>query len=88
MQAVLLGGRKDLQRCYETALRDANSNKTVRLDVDIEVSPSGHVQTVRTSGEGLPGLDDCISRTVKMWRFPMSDETSHTRFPVMFQPGI
>ncbi|MEY4577909.1 MAG: hypothetical protein RL701_2612, partial [Pseudomonadota bacterium] len=87
LQAVVLSGRKNLQRCYETALRGSNSNETVRLDVDIQVSPSGNVQTVRTSGKGLPGMDDCISRTVKMWRFPMSGEVTQTRFPVVFQPG-
>ena len=87
LSAVVLNGRKNLQRCYETALRGANSNETVRLDVDIQVSPSGNVTSVRTSGKGLPGMDDCLTRTVKMWRFPMSGEITQTRFPVVFQPG-
>jgi len=87
LQAVVLSGRKNLQRCYETALRGANSNDTVRLDVDIQVSPHGNVTTVHTSGKGLPGMDDCIVRTVKMWRFPTSGEITQTRFPVVFQPG-
>jgi hypothetical protein len=87
LSAVVNNGRKNLQRCYETALRGANSNETVRLDVDIQVSPSGNVTSVRTSGKGLPGMDDCLTRTVRMWRFPMSGETTQTRFPVVFQPG-
>jgi hypothetical protein len=87
LSAVVLNGRKNLQRCYETALRGANSNETVRLDVDIQVSPSGNVTSVHTSGKGLPGMDDCLTRTVRMWRFPMSGETTQTRFPVVFQPG-
>jgi hypothetical protein len=76
-----------LQRCYETALRGANSNETVRLDVEIQVSPSGNVTSVHTGGKGLPGMEDCITRTVRMWRFPMSGEATQTRFPVVFQPG-
>lgn len=87
LSAVVLNGRKNLQRCYETALRGANSNDTVRLDVDIQVSPAGNVTSVHTSGKGLPGMDDCITRTVKMWRFPMSGDATQTRFPVVFQPG-
>jgi hypothetical protein len=87
LSAVVLNGRKNLQRCYETALRGANSNETVRLDVDIQVSPAGNVTSVHTSGKGLPGMDDCLTRTVRMWRFPMSGETTQTRFPVVFQPG-
>ena len=87
LSQVVLNGRKNLQRCYETALRGANTNETVRLDVDIQVSPSGNVTSVRTSGKGLPGMDECIVHTVQMWRFPMSAETTQTRFPVVFQPG-
>jgi hypothetical protein len=87
LSAVVNNGRKNLQRCYETALRGSNSSETVRLDVDIQVSPSGNVTSVRTAGKGLPGMDDCITRTVRMWRFPMSSESTQTRFPVVFQPG-
>ena len=87
LSAVVLNGRKNLQRCYETALRGSNSNETVRLDVDIEVSPHGNVTSVHTAGKGLPGMEECITRTVKMWRFPMSGEATQTHFPVVFQPG-
>jgi rRNA maturation protein Nop10 len=87
LSAVVLGGRKNLQRCYETALRGTNSNDTVRLDVDIEVSPSGNVTSVHTTGKGLTGMDECIVRTVRMWRFPLSGEATKTHFPVVFQPG-
>lgn len=87
LSAVVLRGRKNLQRCYETALRGSQSGETVRLDVEIEVSPNGNVTVARASGKGLPGMDECITRTVKMWRFPSSGEATQTRFPVVFQPG-
>jgi len=87
LSAVVNNGRKHLQRCYETALRGSNSTETVRLDVDIEVSPNGNVTSVHTAGKGLPGMEECITRTVKMWRFPMSGEATQTHFPVVFQPG-
>ncbi len=87
LSGVVLRGRKNLQRCYETALRGAGSDETVRLDVEIEVSPSGNVTSVKTTGKGLPGMDECITRTVRMWRFPSSGQGAQTRFPVVFQPG-
>jgi hypothetical protein len=87
LSAVVLKGRKNLQRCYETALRGSQSSDTVRLDVEIEVSPAGNVTEVKANGKGLPGMDECITRTVRMWRFPMSGEVTQTRFPVVFQPG-
>lgn len=87
LSGVVLNGRKNLQRCYETALRGQSSSETVRLDVEIHVSPNGNVTSVHASGKGLPGMDECITRTVKMWRFPKSGEVTQTRFPVVFQPG-
>jgi hypothetical protein len=87
LSSVVLKGRKNLQRCYETALRGSNSSDTVRLDVEIEVSPNGNVTVVKANGKALPGMDDCITRTVRMWRFPTSGEATQTRFPVVFQPG-
>jgi hypothetical protein len=87
LSSVVLKGRKNLQRCYETALRGSNSSDTVRLDVEIEVSPSGNVTVVKANGKALPGMDECITRSVKMWRFPTSGEATQTRFPVVFQPG-
>lgn len=87
LSAVVLRGRKNLQRCYETALRGAGSDETVRMDVDVEVSPSGNVTSAHTSGKGLPGMDDCLVRTVRMWHFPSSGQGAATRFPVVFQPG-
>lgn len=87
LSAVVLKGRKNLQRCYETALRGSNSSDTVRLDVEIEVSPNGNVTVVKANGKALPGMDECITRTVRMWRFPTSGEATQTRFPVVFQPG-
>jgi hypothetical protein len=57
------------------------------MDVELTVSPSGNVTNVKTSGGSLPGMAQCIQRTVKMWRFPQSGETSMPRFPLLFQPG-
>jgi predicted Zn finger-like uncharacterized protein len=87
LSEVVLRGRKNLQRCYEVALRGAQSDETVRLDVDLEVSPNGNVTSVHANGKGLPGMEECITRTVRMWRFPSSGEATQTRFPVVFQPG-
>ncbi len=84
---VVLRGRKNLQRCYETAVRGSGSDETIRMDVELTVSPSGNVTNVKTSGGSLPGMAQCIQRTVKMWRFPQSGETSMPRFPLLFQPG-
>ena len=84
---VVLPRKKNLQRCYETAMRGANADDTVRMDVEFTVTAAGNVINVRTSGNGLPGMADCIERTVKMWRFPESSDSSPVKFPLLFQPG-
>jgi hypothetical protein len=87
LSKVVLRGRENLQRCYETALRGSGSTETVRMDVEIAVSPAGNVTSAKVNGQGLPGMSQCIERTVRMWRFPNAGEVTQTKFPVVFQPG-
>jgi hypothetical protein len=88
LSAVVQRGRTSLQRCYETALRGVGgSQDTVRMDVEVTIAPSGNVTEAQATGTGLPGMDTCLERTVRMWRFPSSSESTQTKFPVVFQPG-
>jgi predicted Zn finger-like uncharacterized protein len=87
LSKVVMAGRKNLQRCYETALRGSGSDETIRLDVELTVSAAGNVTNVKTGDGGLPGMKECVQRTVKMWRFPSSGDSTTTKFPLVFQPG-
>ena len=87
LRKVVASGQRGLKRCYETAVRTSGSGETVRLDVEISVSANGNVTKVKTRGKGIPGLDNCIQRSVRGWRFPSSGESFQTKFPVVFQPG-
>ena len=87
LRGVVQRGQKNLQRCYESAMRGAGADNTIRLDVNITISPNGNVTSTNVKGQGLPGMNECISRTVKMWRFPNAGEPSELSFPVLFQPG-
>jgi hypothetical protein len=87
MTGVVQRGKKNLQRCYEVAMRGAGADNTIRLDVDLTVSPNGNATNVAVRGQGLPGMAECIQRTVKMWRFPNASEATPLSFPLLFQPG-
>jgi len=87
LSKVVNKGRRNLQRCYETALRKSGSEDAIRLDIEITISSSGNVTKVKPKGQGLPGMDVCITRTARMWRFPSSGSSTTTKFPVVFQPG-
>ncbi|MDH5675298.1 MAG: zinc-ribbon domain-containing protein [Myxococcales bacterium] len=84
---VVLRGKRNLQRCYETAVRSSGSDDTIRLDVVLTVAESGNVKSVKVKGQGLPGMSRCIERTVRGWRFPASGSESQPQFPLVFQPG-
>lgn len=80
-------GKRQLQRCYETALRYTISEETIRLDVDLTVGVSGKIDRIRTRGRTLGDMDECIERAIRGWRFPTAGRATDTSFPLIFQPG-
>jgi len=85
---VINQGKRDLRRCYETALRASPSKETFRLDIDMTVSMSGTVINTNARGQSLGNMKLCIERITRMWRFPTADRETQTSFPVVFQPGM
>ena len=73
------------ERVAEAARREAREE--TGLDVELTVSAAGNVTQVKTGDGGLPGMKECVQRTVKMWRFPSSGDSTQTKFPLVFQPG-
>jgi hypothetical protein len=87
LSRVVSRGKRQLQRCYESALRLNPTDETIRLDIEITVGASGSVTSVKTKGRSLGDMNRCIERTVRMWRFPGAGDVTRTSFPVVFQPG-
>jgi hypothetical protein len=87
LSSIVARGKRNLQRCYETSMRSSGMAETVRVDVSVSVSAAGNVKSVKTSGKGLPGLSQCIERSVRAWRFPSTGEDFQTKFPLVFSPG-
>ncbi|HTU62021.1 MAG TPA: protein kinase [Polyangiales bacterium] len=80
LSAVVTRSKSMLQRCY------AGADRVLKLEVDMEVLPSGAVSSVQIDGDA-PGVDTCIARTVRGWQFPTALEATRTRFPVLLMPG-
>jgi tRNA A-37 threonylcarbamoyl transferase component Bud32 len=80
LTAVVARSKSMLQRCY------AGTDRVLKLEVDMEVLPSGAVSSVQIDGDA-PGVDSCIARTVRGWQFPTAREPTRTRFPVLLMPG-
>ena len=84
---VVAKNRPQLRRCYEGAIRGMGDPPSVRMDVDLTVGSSGVVKRVRTRGNNVGSLAQCIEGSVRRWRFPSSGAETQTTFPVVFQPG-
>jgi serine/threonine protein kinase len=83
LSAVVARSKSMLQRCYRGS---DPSQRVLKLEVDMEVLPSGAVSSVTIEGE-VPEVDSCIARTVRSWQFPTALETTRTKFPVLLLPG-
>ena len=81
LSAVVARSKSMLQHCYSGA-----DNRVLKLEVDMEVLPSGAVSSVQIDGNA-PGVDTCVARTVRGWQFPSAIEPTRTRFPVLLMPG-
>jgi hypothetical protein len=80
LSQVFARSKSTLQRC------NTGSERVLKLEVDMEVLPSGAVSSVSIDG-AVPEVDACISRAVRTWQFPTALEATHTRFPVLLLPG-
>jgi hypothetical protein len=88
LTGVVQNNKVQLQRCYESALRQSGGSKdTIKITVAVTVGESGLVKSVATRGTGLGGMNRCMESAVKRWRFPSSGGESEFEFPLVFQPG-
>jgi hypothetical protein len=74
--------------CWQPALdaRDQDAPTSAKVSVSLQVSPSGSVQDVTTSGDpkGYRGLASCIASRVRGWQFPPSSGSTTVNVPFVF----
>lgn len=85
IRAVVNRERSGVTRCYETAVRQAGSAPSMRINVDVTISGSGIVTRARARGQSFGNITDCIERTVRRWHFPRTGAESRTSLPFVFQ---
>lgn len=84
IRAVVRRGRTSVQRCYETAARQAGNAPAIRINVAVTVSGSGRVTTARATGENFGTIHNCIERSVQRWSFPRTGAVSNVSIPFVF----
>ena len=74
--------------CWQPALdaRDQDAPTSAKVSVSLQVSPSGSVTDVTTSGDpkGYRGLASCIASRVRGWQFPPASESTTVNVPFVF----
>ena len=75
---------REFQACYVTALQKDRTLKEVRVDVTMEVSAPGRVQSVRVKSSASKEMKACLKRVIKGWAFKPSGEQT-ILFPLVFR---
>jgi hypothetical protein len=83
---ILREGMPAIEWCYERSLRH-HETLAGRLDLRIDVAPSGQVRRVFAGADELGDSDlvACIARRVEGWRFPQS-RGAILSYPLVFEP--
>ncbi len=88
IQPVLQRGSRQIEQCYEHALR-VGSSVTGRSRLRIQIAPDGSVSRARVlgmSGEGAAALQRCITNYAGRWTFPPPGGPLTFDQPLQFAP--
>ena len=81
---IIKRAQRDLQRCYQRALRRDPALSTGKVTVSIGVGTSGRVTKVVLEPSLAPGgFDSCIQDAVRRWTFPASPVEYETQVPLV-----
>jgi hypothetical protein len=86
IQRFVKAHEKEVRACYEGEVR-ADPTFQGGIDLSWEILPDGSVSAAMLSRSTLDnsGVEDCVLRQVRAWRFPPSDsQTSVPSFPLRF----
>lgn len=85
LRTVVQRNYRDIQSCYERAVRGMGNVPAFRLSADISISGSGRVTSIKLGGKDINGLKSCIAGEAKRWVFPKTGATTNTAIPFVFQ---
>jgi hypothetical protein len=87
IREVVTKNLRGLNACYERVLRHDQTLKHARLMTHLKIGVSGMVTRVSMGESELASseIGQCITQTIKRWRFPSADAEYETEFPIILQ---
>jgi predicted Zn finger-like uncharacterized protein len=78
--------KKELQACYDRALKHDNSLTSLKANIQVEVGGTGIVKALRLSAGGVsPEFETCLTKSLRHWTFPSTGADSQVVFPIIFK---
>ncbi|MFH1132516.1 MAG: hypothetical protein V1754_14360, partial [Pseudomonadota bacterium] len=71
--------------CWQRALKRDDSLTELRGEVEIEVSSSGAVKSVKIEAGNNPDLIGCLKRNISRWVFPAQGPQPVISSPLLFR---
>ena len=86
IRKVVGDNQRQLQTCYERAVRGMPAPPSMRVDFRLSVNGAGRVTNARVSADSdVNGAVSCMRRAVSSWRFPRTGQGGLAQFPIVFR---
>ncbi len=86
--SIIQRQQASLRSCYLAAIDRAGIARSSRIDLTVQIAPSGDLEGLAVGGtDRLPGMDACVRRVAARWRFPASTHGSTAPVVLVFRPS-
>lgn len=86
--SIIQRQQASLRSCYLAATDRAGIARASRIDLTVEIAPSGDLEALAVAGtDRLPGMDACVRRVAEGWRFPSSTHGATAPVVLLFRPS-
>jgi hypothetical protein len=87
--AQIQSSKNQIQQCYVQALKTTAGleNRTIKLQVQVKVSPTGSITNAQFAPEVSTGFTACMNKVAERWKIkPYEGRAFPVQYPITLQP--